>query len=130
MFDFSVMFLFVVVVVANLVTWTSTIPLCERRLCPCFDDNWSSVGGFFELSEPKGKNPKGKAPKETGIVVALRQDNYEEALRDLRGVLLDISGDDVNTDYDPSLAAAMFQVMQWKIEIEEMIVCVEQLIED
>lgn len=130
MVDFSVMIRCDDAEEPNLGTWPSTNPLWERRMGPSCDDHSSTAGAFFELSEPKGKNPKGKEPKETGIVVALRQDNYEEALRDLRGVLLDISGDDVNTDYDPSLAAAMFQVMQWKIEIEEMIVCVEQLIED
>jgi hypothetical protein len=111
-------------------SWDPENPLWERRMGPSCEDHSSTAGAFFELSEPKGKNPKGKAPRETGIVVALRQYNFEEALRDLYGVLTDVSGDDVNTQYDPDFATAKFQVMQIKNEISEMIVCVEQLIED
>ena len=110
--------------------WPADNPLWERRMGPSCDDHASAAGAFYELSEPKGKNPKGKPAKETGIVVALRQDNLEEALRDLYAVLTDVSGDDVNTAYDPDFATANLIVMDIKNEISEMIVCVEQLIED
>jgi hypothetical protein len=114
----------------NLGAWPAGNPLWERRMGPSCDDHTSTAGAFYEVSEPKGKNPQGKPAKETGIVVALRQYNYEEALRDLYAVRTDVSGDDVNTQFDPDFATAKLIVMDIKNEISEMIVCVEQLIED
>jgi len=114
----------------NTGNWPAENPLWERRMGPSCDDHTSTAGAFHEVSEPKGKNPKGKLPKTTGIAEALRQDNYEEALRDLYGVLIDVSGDDVNRDFAPDFATAKLLVMDIKNEISEMIVCVEQLIEE
>lgn len=110
--------------------WPADNPLWERRMGPSCDDHASTAGAFYEVSEPKGKNPQGKPAKERGIAVALRQYNYEEALRDLYAVLIDVSGDDVNTQFDPDFATAKLIVMDIKNEISEMIICVEQLIED
>ncbi len=114
----------------NLGNWPADNPLWERRMGESCDDHTSTAGAFYEVSEPKGKNPKNRPPRETGIAVALRQDNYEEALRDLYGVLTDVSGDDVNQAFDPDAATAKLIVMDIENQISDWIICVQQLIED